>query len=78
MTQDGIYDFSGNVRGCYNTTEIYKDGYANCENDKCTMVFLLWAWPEVAYEINVSKSSGTRRNGFCKWRHCWSASLNAF
>jgi len=35
MTQDGIYDFSGNVRGCYNTTEIYKDGYANCENDKC-------------------------------------------
>lgn len=35
MTPDGIIDFSGNVRGCYTTTEVYKDGYANCKNDNC-------------------------------------------
>jgi len=35
MTEDGVIDFSGNVRGCLSTTEIYKDGYANCENDNC-------------------------------------------
>ena len=35
ITLDGVTDFSGNVRGCYSTTEVYKDGYANCQNDNC-------------------------------------------
>jgi len=35
ITPDDVIDFSANRRDCLSTTEIYKDGYANCENDNC-------------------------------------------
>ena len=35
MTDEGVTDFSGNVRGCYTTTEVYKDRYADCSGSVC-------------------------------------------